>query len=301
MMRKLALFALAWLALVLATGELASAQEKVKFNSYYDNGADKSPTTLDGYLFHAKAAGPHPAVVFLHGCWGLFDAPGTISATQRQWADRLTAAGDDVLMVDSNTPRGIQEICSAETFQLPLYLKWINDAYGALDYLQTRDDIRGDRIALMGWDAGGGSVLLAIAKQGLVKPPALKKGDFRAAVAFYPALCSNKYHIRPWADANIPTWTSDVPALILDGGRDVWTPARQCRDFVVGAKARGAKIDLRVYPRAYHAFDAPDLKLVKFPRYARPDNVVPILGTNPAARRDALNRVPAFLAKNLGN
>jgi dienelactone hydrolase len=293
--------AVALVAAMLVAGAAAQAQEKVQFLSFFDNGAGASPTTLDGYLFRAKVAGPRPAVVFLHGCWGLFDAPGAISATQLDWARRLNAAGDDVLMVDSNTPRGVKEICSSETFQLPLYLKRINDAYGALDYLQTRADIRGDRIALMGWDAGGGVVLLAIAKQGLVKPPAWKKGDFRAAVALYPALCSDKYHIKPWADVDTPIWTSDVPTLILDGGKDVWTPARQCRDFVTGAKARGAKIELRVYPRAYHAFDAPHLKLIKFPRYAQPDNVVPILGTNPAARRDALSRVPAFLAKELGN
>jgi dienelactone hydrolase len=288
-------------AVMVVAGAAAQAQEKVQFLSSYDNGAGESPTRLDGYLFRAKAPGPRPAVVFLHGCWGLFDAPGAISATQLQWADRLTEAGDDVLMVDSNTPRGVKELCSTQTFQLPLYLKWINDAYGALDYLQARDDVRGDRVALMGWDAGGGAALLAIAKSGLVKPPAQKKGGFRAAVALYPALCADKFHVKPWADADRPSWTSDVPTLILDGGKDVWTPARQCRDFVVGAKARGAKIALRVYPRAYHAFDAPHLKLIKFPRYAQPDNVVPILGTNQAARRDALSRVPAFLAKNLGN
>jgi dienelactone hydrolase len=293
--------ALALLAVLLVAGGGAEAQEKVKFLSFYDNGNGNSPTTLDGYLFRAKAAGPRPALVFLHGCWGMFDTPGAISAVQRQWAERLNAAGNQVLMVDSNTPRGIKEICSSETFQLPLYLKRINDAYGALEYLQTRADVRADRIGLMGWDAGGGVALLTIAKAGLVKPPDLSKGDFRAAVALYPALCSDKYFIKPWADTATPTWTSDVPLMILDGGRDVWTPARQCGEFVKGARARGAKIEFRVYPRAYHAFDAPHLKPIKFPAYAQPKNVIPILGTDPAARRDALRRVPAFLAKNLGN
>lgn len=286
-------------ALVVAAGA-ARAQDKVQFLSFYDNGAGKSPTTLDGYFFRSKTPGPNPAVVFLHGCFGLFDTPGVISAVQRQWADRLTAAGNHVLMVDSNTPRGIKEICSSRTFQLPLYLKRINDAYGALEYLQTRDDVRGDRVALMGWDAGGGVVLLTIAKQGLVKPPALTKGDFRAAVALYPALCADKYFVKPWTDTDTPQWTSNVPLLILDGGRDVWTPARQCGEFVKGAQARGAAVTLRVYPRAYHAFDAPHLKPIKFPAYADPPSAVPILGTDPAARRDALRRVPAFLSQHFG-
>lgn len=284
------------LALLVAAGS-ANAQEKVQFLSFYDNGAGKSPTTLAGYFFAANRPGPRPAIVFLHGCNGMFDAPGKIAAVLVQWAERLTQAGDDVLMVDSNTPRGVTEICSSKSFQLPLYLQRINDAYGALQYLQNRPDVRGDRVALMGWDAGGGVVFLTIAKAGLVKPPVLPKGDFRAAVALYPALCADQYFVKPWADTDTPQWTSDVPLLVLDGARDVWTPADRCREFVAGAKARGAPVTLRVYPRAYHAFDAPHLKPVKFPAYASPTNVVPILGTDPAARRDALRRVPQFLAE----
>jgi dienelactone hydrolase len=283
----------------LAAAGSAAAQEKVRFLSFYDNGAGRSPTTLDGYFFAAGQPGPRPAVVLLHGCYGMFDAPGKIAAVLRQWARRLTAAGDDVLIVDSNTPRGVKEICSSKSFQLPLYLRRINDAYGALEYLQARSDVRGDRVALMGWDAGGGVVFLTIAKVGLVKPPVLPKGDFRAAVALYPALCADKYFVKPWADTDTPQWTSNVPLMILDGGRDVWTPANPCREFVAGARARGADITLRVYPRAYHAFDAPHLKPVEFPAYAQPESAVPILGTDPAARRDALRRVPRFLAKYL--
>lgn len=287
-------------ALLIVAG-VAQAQEKVQFLSFYDNGAGQSPTRLDGYFYPTNQPGPRPAVVLLHGCFGMFDKPGVISSVQQQWAKQLTAAGNHVLMVDSNTPRGIKEICSSRTFQLPLYLKRINDAYGALEYLQTRADVRPDSIALMGWDAGGGVVLLTIAKRGYVKPPALPKGDFRSGVALYPALCSNKYYVKPWTDTATPQWTSQVPLLVLVGGRDVWTPATQCREFVTGANARGAKIEMRVYRDAYHAFDAPHLKPIKFPAYAQPDNVVPILGTDPRARRDALRRVSDFLAKQIGN
>jgi dienelactone hydrolase len=289
---------MAALVAVAAAGT-APAQEKVQFLSFYDNGAGSHPTTLDGYFFAANKSGPRPAVVFLHGCWGMFDAPGRISSTQLDWAKVLNKAGTDVLMVDSNTPRGVKELCSAESFQLPLYLRRLNDAYGALEYLQTRNDVRGDRIGLMGWDAGGGVALLTIARHGLVKPPALPKGDFRAAVALYPALCADTYFVKPWTDTDTPQWTSKVPVLILDGGRDVWTPAKQCKNFVDGAVARGAKVELKIYPRAYHAFDAPNLKPVEFPAYAQPKNVVPILGTDPGARRDAFRRVPKFLAKYL--
>jgi dienelactone hydrolase len=298
-MRKAGMLGLIGLALWFAAGGTATAQEKVQFLSLADNGPGNRPTTLDGYLFRAGGAGRHPAVVFLHGCWGMFDRKNVISAVERQWAARLNRAGEDVLMVDSNTPRGIKEICSPETFQLPLFLKRINDAYGALEYLQGRDFIDPRRIALMGWDAGGGVVLLTIAASNPERPP-LPEGDFRAAVALYPALCADRYFIKPWTDSDRPTWTTRVPLLILDGGRDVWSPAPQCRDFVAGARRRGAPIELKIYPRAYHAFDAPGLKPIRFPQYARPRRAVPILGTDPAARRDALGRVPAFLARHWG-
>jgi dienelactone hydrolase len=299
-MRKLGVLALAGLALWLAAGGPAAAQEKVQFLSFADNGPGRRPTTLDGYLFRAAGPGRHPAIVFLHGCFGMFDRPNVISAVERQWAARLNRAGEDVLMVDSNGPRGIKETCSPESFQLPLYLRRINDAYGALFYLQRQPFIAPRRIALMGWDAGGGVVLLTIARDNPTRPSSLPEGGFRAAVALYPALCANRFFTKPWADSDHPTWTSNVPLLILDGGRDVWTPARQCREFVQGARQRGAMIVLRIYRRAYHAFDAPGLKPIRFPQYAQPHNVVPILGTDPGARRNALRLVPRFLRWHLG-
>jgi dienelactone hydrolase len=299
-MRKWGVLAMAVLALGFVAGVATAAPQKVHFLSFADNGPGNRPTTLDGYLFRAKGVGWRPAVVFLHGCWGMFDAKNVISAVERQWAARLVDIGEDVLMVDSNTPRGIKEICSSKTFQLPLYLKRINDAYGALQFLQGLDYVRADRIGLMGWDAGGGVVLMTIAKSNPIRPSDLPDGDFHAAVAMYPALCADKYYVKPWADSDRPTWTTDIPLLILDGGRDVWTPASQCHDFVTGAQQRGAKVQLKIYRHAYHDFDAPDLKPIEFPAYARPDNVIPILGTDPAGRRDALRRVPTFLRRHLG-
>ena len=49
----------------LAAGR-ADAQEIVHFPSL------DVQTTLNGYLFRAGGAGRHPALVFMHGCGGLF-------------------------------------------------------------------------------------------------------------------------------------------------------------------------------------------------------------------------------------
>jgi dienelactone hydrolase len=83
------------------------------------------------------------------------------------------------------------------------------------------------------------------------------------------------------------------------GAEDVWTPLAPCKTFLDGAVRRGAAIETQIYPGAYHAFDAPNQYRLELPAYRTRAGVVPIIGTDPAARQDALARVPAFLARYL--
>jgi dienelactone hydrolase len=57
---------------------------------------------------------------------------------------------------------------------------------------------------------------------------------------------------------------------------------------------------MQLYPGAYHAFDVPNTPLQLLPVQSRP-GTLPYIGTDPAARRDALGRVPAFPARYLGD
>jgi hypothetical protein len=51
----------------------AAARERVHFPSLENNGPAQPPTSLDGYVFHPSSGQDSgPAVVFLHGCGGLF-------------------------------------------------------------------------------------------------------------------------------------------------------------------------------------------------------------------------------------
>jgi len=63
--------------------------------------------------------------------------------------------------------------------------------------------------------------------------------------------------------------------------------------------ARGATIEIQIYPGAHHGFDWPNLPREERPAYRMRSGVVPIIGTDPAARQDALRRVPEFLARYL--
>lgn len=263
----------------------AAAEPTVTFPSLADNGT-APPTMLVGHLFQPPGDDAHPALVFLHGCGGLFPSRDLF------WAAYLSQQGYVVLIVDSFGPRGRVEMCSPTSFDLQLYLTRPRDAYGALAYLQAQSFVRPDRVALIGWSEGGGVVLLSIRTASLGRPANLPPSrDFRAAVAFYPASCSDKAHSRPW--------TSAVPLLILIGADDVWTPAGPCQQFVQGAQQRGSPAAIVVYPGAYHDFDAPDEAVHTLPRFVTRQGVVPIVGTDPAARDDARARIPAFLDSNL--
>lgn len=271
----------------------AAAQEQVRFPSFEDNGSERPATTLDGYVFRPAGEGRHPAVVFLHGCSGLFSRQtGTIDSRERDWAAELNRHGFVVLMVDSFGPRSQGEMCSQRGFNREVYLKRPRDAYGALFYLQAQSYASADRIGIMGWSEGGGAVLYAIRTQSLGRPAQLPHGDFRAAVAFYPASCNEQ---------RLAGWTSAIPLLALLGAADVWTPAGPCKDLLEGAVARQSRVEIQIYPGAYHGFDRPKAPRRELPEFRTATGIVPIIATDPAAREDARARVPAFLARFLMN
>ena len=231
--------------------------------------------------------------MFLHGCGGLFSrASGFINPRELDWARELTQRGYAVLMVDSFGPRNQGEMCSQRGFNREIYMKRPRDAYGALLFLQSQAWVRPDRVGLMGWSEGGGAVLFAIRAQSLGRPAQLQQADFRAAVALYPASCNERRQ---------GAWMSPVPLLALLGAEDVWTPAAPCKELLDGAIARGAKVEIHVYPGAYHDLDWPNMARHESPNFRTAAGVVPIQGTDPAARQDALSRVPAFLGRYLIN
>jgi dienelactone hydrolase len=154
----------------------AVGQEAVHFPSLQDNGPGHSATPLDGYLFHPAGEGKHPAVVFLHGCGGLFNrATGFINARELDWARELTQRGYVVLMVDSFGPRNQGEMCSQRGFNREVYERRPHDAYGALLFLQALPYLRPHRVGVVGWSEGGGAVLFAIAGQSPAGRPSCRR------------------------------------------------------------------------------------------------------------------------------
>jgi dienelactone hydrolase len=261
----------------------ARAAEPVHFPSL-----DGPPATvLDAYLFRTTAPGRSPAVVFLHGCGGLLSRSGAINAREQDWAARLNAIGISVLMVDSHTPRHHGQMCAPATFDGAILRARPFDAVAALRYLQDQDFVQPDRIGLIGWSQGGGVVLNTIRSGSPVQSALTAAGGFRAAIAFYPGGCNTAVHRL--------AWDSPVPLLILIGEGDLWTPADRCGALMATATP-ATKVTMQTYPGAYHDFDWPGRPVREVPAYRTRDGVVPIVGTDDAARTDALQRVPAFLS-----
>jgi dienelactone hydrolase len=240
---------------------------------------------LKAFLYRPEGAGPFPAVVALHNCDGLAGRRTPFARRYRDWGERLVAAGYVVLFPDSFGSRNLGPQCNAGR-ALRSGRERVIDAESARHWLQMQDYVAADRISLIGWANG------AVAALWTVRPRAAKKDDkpdFRSAVAFYPG-CRR---LRDTA------WSARMPTLILIGAKDDWTPASACEQMVAGARGRTARAAITVYPGAYHDFDHPNLPLQQ-------RNGVLLsaggsgrvhVGSDPAAREDALKRVAEWLTR----
>ena len=248
----------------------------------------RAPARLEGVLSLPAGAGPFPALVMLHGCTGLRTGTGAIQGKLRFWAGHLGELGYATLMVDSFTPRGIDEVCTGRHMLSPVRDR-ADDARGALRYLQGRSDIRPDRIGLLGWSNGAAATLSVLFDEGRIER------DFRAAVAFYPN-CTRKY-------PRGPVFQPYAPLYILIGALDDWTPAAPCTEIVERSRAAGAPITIKVYPDAHHSFDAPDTPVRYRPEVKNHNRLDgdcgATVGTDPAARADSIAEVTRFLAAQI--
>lgn len=276
-----------------ATNVHAAMPETVKFPSRDDK------TELIGYVFKPESAGPHAAVVMLHGRAGPYSSlkPGVVSANNltarhRMWGDFWAARGYLALHVDSFGPRGYAQGFAKHSYASrpaavdeqtvrPL------DAYGALDYLRTRADVIADRIGVQGWSNGGMTLLAALAQN----PPRVARekadrvrlaaptpaSDFRAAIAQYPGcrIQREQGDYKPYA-----------PLLMLAAADDDEVSPRICETLAQLIQRRGAAVEFFVYPGAHHSYDDPG----KTKQGHAP---------NKAAMEDTFKRAEAFFRKHM--
>lgn len=269
--------ALMGVALLLSSTARADGYERVRIP--FDDGQ------LDAVLYRPTGPGPFGAVVALHGCNGLWRSDGKLSLRHSDWGEQLAQAGLIVLMPDSYGSRKLGSQCGVKEAAVRPSRERVADAAAARRWLQTQGDVRKDMIAVMGWSGGGSAVLAAIRRD---RRPADGLPDFTRAVAFYPS-CR--------LQSESSSFSARLPALILMGDADDWTPPAPCDYLARAARMRGESVELVLYPGALHDFDHPRLEIKERSdiAYSATGTGKAMVGTNPAARDDAIKRVKAFL------
>ena len=263
----------------------AAVPETIRFPS-----AD-GKTELVGYLYTPERQGAHPAIVLLHGRGGAYSSlkPGVhtaeaLSARHRMWGDFWASKGYVALLVDSFGPRGYGEgfpkysykqrppVVSEQTVR-PL------DAYAALAYLRSRNEVVGDRVGVQGWSNGAMTVLSALDSGRAAQSKRTEASGFRAAIAQYPGCRtqSRQADYKPYA-----------PVLMLLASADDEVSPEVCRNVAAGLQARGEPVELVVYEGAHHAYDDPGRTKQSH-------------AANRAALQDSLERADAFFKRYLRN
>lgn len=257
----------------------ATAAERVSFAG--------DDLMLRAILYRPDGPGPFAAVIALHGCAGLYGRDDSLSPRHADWAGRLVAAGFIVLFPDSFGSRGAGPQCKTDDRVTRPSKERVDDALAAKAYLQSRPDVKADALSLLGWSNGGSTVLYAVEPR---NRPGDGKPDFARAVAFYPGCRAPSEQSR---------WHARLPLLILIGAADDWTPAAPCRSLAADAAAEREPVSIQIYPGAYHDFDHPNLSIKSHSdlAYTGDGSGQAHTGTDPAARRDVVTRVPAFLAR----
>lgn len=292
--------ALAIIAALAGAASLAQGAtgERVSFESLDIDAETGQPVMITALYFRpgADAAGTSarvPAVVTLHGCGGMYgESPARrnrLTARHQAMADLLVGEGYAVLFPDSFNPRGRREVCSLKLREQRITQDRRRlDVLAALEYLRSRADIDGSRVALLGWSHGGSAVLATMNRRHPVVAQFLAQGPdvfYRTAIAFYPG-CYESVRTRfGYAPA--------APVSLFIGESDDWTSPKPCLSLGQKMADDNQPLQVRSYPGTYHGFDTPNLSRplhLDVPTGVRPGQGVTIV-PNRTARDDAYARV----------
>lgn len=218
------------------------------------SGKDK----VTAFRFRPAGAGPFPALVVLHGDFGL-------TPWVKQQARRLAEKGYVALAVDlyrGERPKDIEEAHILER-ALPEE-RVLRDLQAAVDHLAGRPDVNKDRLGIIGWDMGGGYALLG----------AVHDRRLRTVVNCYGRLIT---------DAKALT-RLEASVLGIFAGKDEGLPLATIDRFRAAMKKAGKTLTTQIFPDAGNSFMDPD----------SPNHDGPPAST---AIREAWRRIETYLAE----
>lgn len=179
-----------------------------------------------------QAKGRLPAVIVLHGDHGLTD---TIHAHAR----RISEMGYVVLALDLYRGEKIDSLLDAHIMDRGLPEERVKaDLRGAVDFLLSRREVRGEAIGIIGWDMGGGYALDA----------AMADPRLRAVVTCYGRLTTDS--------ALLARMQGSVLAIMA--GKDEGNPPATREAFRAAMKEAGKKlVAIHVFEECNHGFMNP--------------------------------------------
>lgn len=223
---------LSWLALTLAllVSAFVAAQQPPRIlgtKVTFDNGKTK----FRALQVQPQGKGPYPAIVMLHGDFGLTE-------WTRKQADRLAEKGYLVLaldLYDGELPKTIED---AHILERGLEdRRVLASIKAAVDHLESLSTARKGPIGIIGWDCGGGYALDA----------AITDRRLKAAV-----MCYGRVTTDPKKLASL-----EGSVLALFGGKDEGIPPATIEQFKKAMAKAGKLASIHVYPECGNNFMDP--------------------------------------------
>ncbi len=204
-------------------------------------------------ILRPEGTGPFPAAVLLSGCDGVRDNMG-------YWAQIFVGSGRVALIVDSHTPRGLDQleswrlVCAGQA--LP-GAERAGDLAVALQALAEMGDVLDD-VVVLGASHGGWTAMefVAHASSGAIPPgliawptrPESLLEQLTALILLYP-------YCGLLNGADEAPWPSDLPALMVLAEQDTIVDVEDCLSMVDRLKKGVADIETVVLAGAGHGFD----------------------------------------------
>lgn len=185
--------------------------------------------TVKGVVFVPDGKGPFPGLIVIHEWLGL-------ESWTKEQAEKLADQGYVALAVDLY--RGRVAKSPDEAHQLMRGLpedRAKRDLDAAFHYLQSRSDVKKNKIGAIGWCMGGGYSL----------DVALEEPELAADVINYGHLATDQDALKK----------INAPILGLFGAQDQGIPADDVKKFGETLDKMGKKADITIYPDAGHRFE----------------------------------------------
>lgn len=221
----------AWLLTMLLNGDAGQASKPSTFTVekiVLTSGKDK----LTAYRYRPAGDGPFPALVVLHGDFGLTP---WVKQQSRWFAEK----GYIALAVDlyrGELPKDIEEAHILER-ALPEE-RVLRDLKAAIDHLTSRPDVSKVRLGVIGWDMGGGYALVG----------AVHDRRLRAVVTCYGRLITDAKTLGKL----------NASVLGIFAGKDEGVPPDTINRFRAAMKKSGKSLTTQVFAEAGSGFMDPD-------------------------------------------